>query len=239
MRPDAPGGRCRRTRRPDDHSSERGAPDMAKSFKEPRDKVSPEAGKRVDPRVRETLLEMAVQEVHEKVSGETQAEVTEFLSVTRAAILQLEGHHDLFSVGSRGTRALGGNIEIIARLPTSDIRFTQFHGDCNNRDLIVSAPGPTVVRSSSTLFAPLAESREDTTSAQLRRRTFVPSAAWTARPEGYESSIDASPANSTDVAPPIVSAPFTGSGRAAAYGHPRRSSRTQSEPPKSRSETTR
>ena len=47
---------------------------MAKSFKKLRDKMSPEARERVDRRVRETLLEMTLQELRQKVSGKTQVE---------------------------------------------------------------------------------------------------------------------------------------------------------------------
>ena len=99
---------------------------MAKSFKKLRDKMSTEARGRVDRRVRETLLEMTLQELRQKVSGKTQAEL---LEVTQGAISQLEGRHDiLLSRLTKYVRALGGDLELIARFPDADVRITQFDG---------------------------------------------------------------------------------------------------------------
>lgn len=100
---------------------------MAKSFTKLRDKMSPEARERVDRRVRDTLLEMSLQELRQKVSGKTQVELAELLEVTQGAISQLEGRHDiLLSKLARYVRALGGDLELVARFPDSDIRITQF-----------------------------------------------------------------------------------------------------------------
>ncbi|MBW2427263.1 MAG: helix-turn-helix transcriptional regulator [Deltaproteobacteria bacterium] len=103
---------------------------MAKSFKKLRDKMSTEARGRVDRRVRETLLEMTLQELRQKVSGKTQAELAELLEVTQGAISQLEGRHDiLLSRLTKYVRALGGDLELIARFPDADVRITQFDGN--------------------------------------------------------------------------------------------------------------
>lgn len=100
---------------------------MAKSFKNLRGKMSPEARKRVDRRVRATLLELTLQELRRKVSGKTQAELAELLDVTQGAISQLEGRHDvLLSRLAKYIRALGGELELIARFPEADVRITQF-----------------------------------------------------------------------------------------------------------------
>lgn len=100
---------------------------MAKSFKKLRDKMSPEARERVDQRVRDTLLEMSLQELRQKVSGKTQVELAELLEVTQGAISQLEGRHDiLLSKLAKYVRALGGDLELVARFPDSDVRITQF-----------------------------------------------------------------------------------------------------------------
>ena len=100
---------------------------MAKSFKKLREKMSPEARERVDQRVRGTLLEMTLQELRQKVSGKTQVEIAEFLEVTQGAISQLEGRHDiLLSRLAKYVRALGGDLELIARFPDADVRITQF-----------------------------------------------------------------------------------------------------------------
>lgn len=100
---------------------------MAKSFKKLRNKMSPEARGRVDRRVRETLLEMTLQELRQKVSGKTQVELAELLEVTQGAISQLEGRHDiLLSRLAKYVRALGGELELVARFPDADVRITQF-----------------------------------------------------------------------------------------------------------------
>jgi transcriptional regulator with XRE-family HTH domain len=100
---------------------------MAKSFKKLRDKMSPKARERVDHRVRDTLLEMSLQELRQKVSGKTQVELAELLEVTQGAISQLEGRHDiLLSRLAKYVRALGGDLELVARFPDSDVRITQF-----------------------------------------------------------------------------------------------------------------
>lgn len=103
---------------------------MAKSFKKLRDKMSPNARERVDQRVRDTLLEMSLQELRQKVSGKTQVELAELLDVTQGAISQLEGRHDvLVSKLAKYVRALGGDLELVARFPDSDVRITQFDGN--------------------------------------------------------------------------------------------------------------
>ena len=103
---------------------------MAKSFKKLREKMSTEARERVDQRVRGTLLEMTLQELRQKVSGKTQVELAEFLEVTQGAISQLEGRHDiLLSRLAKYIHALGGDLELVARFPDSDVRITQFDHD--------------------------------------------------------------------------------------------------------------
>ena len=103
---------------------------MAKSFKKLRDKMSPNVRERVDHRVRNTLLEMSLQELRQKVSGKTQVELAELLDVTQGAISQLEGRHDvLVSKLAKYVRALGGDLELVARFPDADVRITQFDGN--------------------------------------------------------------------------------------------------------------
>jgi|SRR6516165_4221697 hypothetical protein len=100
---------------------------VAKPFKELRDRMSPEARARVDRRVRETLLEMNLQELRQHVSGATQSELAELLKVTQGAISQLENRHDaLLSNLADYIHALGGRLELIARFPEADVRITQF-----------------------------------------------------------------------------------------------------------------
>ena len=89
--------------------------------------MRPEARERVDRRVRETLLEMSLQELRQNVSGVTQTELAELMKVTQGAISQLEKRHDvLLSKLADYVHALGGELQLIARFPDADVRITQF-----------------------------------------------------------------------------------------------------------------
>lgn len=100
---------------------------MPKSFKKLRDKMSPESRKRVERRVRDTLVEMSLQDLRQKIAGMTQVELAEILEVTQGAVSQLEGRHDiLLSKLTNYVRALGGDLELVARFPDSEVRITQF-----------------------------------------------------------------------------------------------------------------
>lgn len=103
---------------------------MARPFKELRDRMSPAARKRVDRRVRETLMEMSLQELRQQVTGVTQTELAELMEVTQGAISQLEKRRDvLLSRLASYVHALGGELELIARFPDADVRITQFDSD--------------------------------------------------------------------------------------------------------------
>ena len=103
---------------------------MARPFKELRDRMSPEARQRIDRRVRETLLEMSLQELRQRVGGVTQSDLAELMKVTQGAISQLERRHDvLLSKLAEYIHALGGELELIARFPDSDVRITQFDSE--------------------------------------------------------------------------------------------------------------
>jgi len=103
---------------------------MARPFKELRKGMTPAARKRVDQRVRKTLLDMSLQELRQRVAGVTQTELAEFMEVTQGAISQLEGRQDvLMSKLAAYIHALGGELQLIARFPDADIRITQFEED--------------------------------------------------------------------------------------------------------------
>ncbi len=100
---------------------------MARPFKELRDKMTPEARERVDHRVRETLLEMTLKQLRQRVSGLTQTQLADLMEVTQGAISQLEKRQDVLLSKLAGyVHALGGDLELIARFPDTDVRITQF-----------------------------------------------------------------------------------------------------------------
>ena len=89
--------------------------------------MSPEARDRVDRRVRETLLEMTLHELRQQVGGLTQTQLADLMKVTQGAISQLEKRHDVLISKLAGyIHALGGELELIARFPDTDVRITQF-----------------------------------------------------------------------------------------------------------------
>lgn len=103
---------------------------MARPFKKLRDRMSPQARERVDRRVRETLLEMNLQELRQRVAGMTQTDLAELMEVTQGAISQLERRHDvLLSKLAEYIHALGGRLELVARFPDADVRITQFDSE--------------------------------------------------------------------------------------------------------------
>ncbi len=103
---------------------------MARPFKELRDRMSPEARKRVGRRVRESLLEMSLHEIRRNVGEMTQTELAELMEVTQSAISQLESRRDvLLSKLAEYVHALGGELELVARFPNADVRITQFEAD--------------------------------------------------------------------------------------------------------------
>jgi transcriptional regulator with XRE-family HTH domain len=105
----------------------KGSVPMPRSFNELRKEMSPAARKRVDKRIRKTLLGMSLQELRQRVTGITQTELAEFMEVTQGAISQLEGRQDvLMSRLAAYVHALGGELQLVARFPDADIRITQF-----------------------------------------------------------------------------------------------------------------
>ena len=103
---------------------------MARPFKELRDGMSREARERVDRRVRETLLEMTLQELRQRVSGLTQTQLADLMKVTQGAISQVENRHDMLLSKLAGyVHALGGELELIARFPDTNVRITQFDSE--------------------------------------------------------------------------------------------------------------
>ena len=115
---------------PKDRDMERGNLDTAGSFNKLRDEISPDARDRVSQRVRDTLLEMTLQELRQNASDKTQVELAEFLELTRGAIAQIDGRQDvLLSKLAKYIHALGGDLELVARFPDSDVRITQFDRD--------------------------------------------------------------------------------------------------------------
>jgi transcriptional regulator with XRE-family HTH domain len=75
-------------------------------------------------------MEMNLQELRQRVAGITQADLAELMKVTQGAISQLEKRNDaLLSKLAEYIRALGGDLELVARFPDADVRIAQFDSE--------------------------------------------------------------------------------------------------------------
>jgi hypothetical protein len=101
---------------------------MAKPFKNLVARMSPDAQKQVKERAEAMLLELNLQELRQRCTELTQEDVAELLDVTQAYVSKFERRGDmLLSTLYSYIRALGGELEIRARVPGHDeVRVTQF-----------------------------------------------------------------------------------------------------------------
>jgi transcriptional regulator with XRE-family HTH domain len=101
---------------------------MAKPFKNLLGRMSPEAQKRVRSRTQAMLLELNLQELRQHCTELTQDDVAKLLDVTQAYVSKFERRGDmLLSTLYAYVKALGGELEIRAKLPgTDEVRVTQF-----------------------------------------------------------------------------------------------------------------
>ncbi len=99
---------------------------MAKSFKELRERMSPERQTKVAAKTQTILLQMALQELRQSL-GITQAEVAQVLDINQAAISKMERQEDIrISSLIRFVEALGGKLKLVASFPDQDVVINQF-----------------------------------------------------------------------------------------------------------------
>lgn len=99
---------------------------MARSFDELEAALSPEARRRADLKYRELKTEMALQELRNAMNI-SQEYIADILGVRQSAVSRLERRADMYVSTLRSfIRALGGELEIIARFPEGDVSITQF-----------------------------------------------------------------------------------------------------------------
>jgi len=99
---------------------------MAKPFKLLRNKMSPEAQKRVKAKTLKMLEEMPLQELRQARSL-TQEQMAKILRVKQASVSKLERRTDMYISTLRTyVKAMGGNLEIVARFPEGDVNIAQF-----------------------------------------------------------------------------------------------------------------
>lgn len=83
--------------------------------------------KRAALRTRELLRELLLAEIR-KLSGKSQREVAEILGIKQPTLSKLESQSDMqISTLRRIVKALGGELEVIARLPNETVKIDQFN----------------------------------------------------------------------------------------------------------------
>ena len=99
---------------------------MARKFAELRAKMSPVARQRAAARARTMLEEMPLQELR-RARGLSQETLAATLNVRQASISKLERRADMYISSLRShIRAMGGELEIVARFPDGEVRISNF-----------------------------------------------------------------------------------------------------------------
>lgn len=100
---------------------------MAKSFDNLIEQTTAaETRARARRRTRELLTEMLLSEVR-KLAGKSQRQLAAALGIRQPSLSKLERQADMqLSTLQRIVGALGGELEVVVRLPTGDVKITQF-----------------------------------------------------------------------------------------------------------------
>ncbi|HMO25238.1 MAG TPA: helix-turn-helix transcriptional regulator [Tepidisphaeraceae bacterium] len=99
---------------------------MARKYSELRQKMTPASRAAAKEKTRELLNDMLLGELR-RLSGKTQSELAEALGIRQPTLSRLEAQDDMqISTLQRIVRALGGELEIIARMPHGKITIRQF-----------------------------------------------------------------------------------------------------------------
>jgi transcriptional regulator with XRE-family HTH domain len=99
---------------------------MAKNFSELRKNMTPEAQKRVEAKTQMALIQMRLDELR-KARGLSQKELAELLHVQQPAIAKLEKRTDMYISTLRNhIKALGGELDIVARFPDGKVNIDNF-----------------------------------------------------------------------------------------------------------------
>ena len=99
---------------------------MAKNVSELMAKMSPERMAKIEEEVKKTLAEMPLQELR-NARGLSQKILAEALHIQQPAIAKLEKRTDMYISTLRShIRAMGGDLEVIAKFPDGDVRISNF-----------------------------------------------------------------------------------------------------------------
>jgi len=99
---------------------------MTKKFSELRSKMSPERRAKNDAMVKAALAEMPLNDLR-YARGLSQKMLAEALNIQQPAIAKLEKRTDMYISTLRShIKAMGGDLDIIARFPDGDVRISNF-----------------------------------------------------------------------------------------------------------------
>ena len=99
---------------------------MTRPFSELKNKMKPERRKAAEEKAKKILAEMPLQELRQ-ARNLTQETLAKNLSVKQAAVSKLENRTDMYISTLRNMiKAMGGDLEIIARFPDGDVKINQF-----------------------------------------------------------------------------------------------------------------
>jgi len=99
---------------------------MARKFSELEEKMSPESKQWVKQEVAKTLATMPLGELR-NARGLSQKMLAEALHIQQPAIAKLEKRTDMYISTLRShIKAMGGELEIIARFPDGDVSISNF-----------------------------------------------------------------------------------------------------------------
>src|SRR5215469_6534023 len=99
---------------------------MAKKFSELLEKMSPARRARIDKEVKKTLAEMPLKDLR-NARGLSQKMLADALHIQQPAIAKLEKRTDMYISTLRShIKAMGGELEVIARFPDGDVKISNF-----------------------------------------------------------------------------------------------------------------
>jgi len=119
---------------------------MAKNFKELQAKMSREARVRSEETAKKMISEMGLAELREAMDL-TQESLADTLHVKQASISKMERRSDMYiSTLSKIIEAMGGELQIIAKMPNGRVQIRQFTKIRKGESELVQAKGRAGVR---------------------------------------------------------------------------------------------
>lgn len=99
---------------------------MAKPYSALRMKMSPEARSRAEEQTRKLLQEMPLQELRQ-ARKMSQEQMAKNLHIRQSNVSRIEKRTDMYISTLRDViKAMGGDLEIVARFPDGSVRINQF-----------------------------------------------------------------------------------------------------------------